>query len=474
MHRLAGTDAAMLYSETRELPMYACTLTVLDPASASQPFDVERFRELMVARSDRLEPFRQRLVTIPLGLDRPVWVDGGTVDVAAHIRAIAVPRPGTPRQVGELLSDLIAQPLPHDRPLWQCWFIEGLEQGHVGVFCKVHHALVGGTRAMALYELLFDLDPLALQATGDLVGAERSPRRLALAGHAAWSLAQTPLRVARAIPDLAGAAFAGLRFHRGDHWADVAMPFQSPTTSLNGAVGAARSCAFCTISMIDVKAIKRAAGVKVNDVVLAVVGGALRRYLQERGELPDVALSASVPISVDAGGTGGTDSGSLLGNTVSNFGASLATNIQDPVERLHRIAASTRAAKELHSALGDDLILRLADILPPGLSGAFTRALSSRPVAALSSAPYSVIVSNLPGPGIPLYSGGARLVGSYVFGPLIQGFGLNITVLSYVDELDIGVNVCPSLVPDPWTIAGLMSGELEELRSAVEERGEAT
>jgi diacylglycerol O-acyltransferase / wax synthase len=322
---------------------------------------------------------------------------------------------------------------------------------------------------MALYELLFDLTPDAALEPAVTVPAEHGPSPFAVTSHLAWSLAATPVRVARSARDIAGAAVGVARFRGSDLWADALQPFQSPKTSLNGPIDGDRHCAHSTMSLVDVKTVKRAAGVTVNDVVLAACGGALRSYFRERGEEPKGSLSASVPVSVDAGGGG--SGGSVIGNAVSNFGATLATDIADPLERLQRIAASTRAAKGLHSALGPEAMLRLADVLPPGLSGAAMRGMSSPRLAAHTPPPYNVIISNLPGPPVPLYSGGARLVASHVFGPLIQGLGLNITVLSYVDSIAIGVNACPGLVPDPWLIADGIPAALDELVAAVACRG---
>ncbi len=463
MYRLGGNDAAMLYAETGAVPMFACTLTVLDQKAAPARLTLTRLRSMMAARIDRVEPFRQRLVTVPLGLDRPMWIDAGEVDVEAHIRAIAVPKPGSAKQVGDVLSDLIALPLPHDRPPWQCWLIEGLQGGLVGLFFKVHHALLGGTRAMALFELLFDLEPDAAMPEPERISAEPSPSPLAVAGHLAWSLAGTPVRIARTAADVSRAAVGVARFAGSGGWRDAVRPFQGPSTSLNGTVDASRACAYTDLSLTDVKLVKRAFGVTVNDVVLAVCGGALRRYLQVREALPERALTASVPVSLP----GSAGSGSILGNAVSNFGASLATDVADPVERLRRVAASTKAAKGLLEAGGPQLVLQLAEVLPPGPTAIALRGLSAPALAGHLPPVYNVIVSNLPGPPVPLYSGGARLVATHIFGPLIPGFGLNITVLSYVDRVDVGINACQLLVPDPWSIAGFLKEALAELAAAV-------
>lgn len=466
MRRLSGLDAAMLYAETPAMHMHGATMTILDPSTAPQPFDVDRFRQIVAGRLDRLAPFRQRLVAPPLGVDRPVWVDDPHFDLHAHIRGIAVPRPGTRRQVAELLGQLLAVPLPHDRPLWQMWVVEGLEGGLVGLFGKVHHALLGGVRATAMFELLYDLDPDLLPAPGtpDVTSSERAPSTLAVAGHAALGLAATPLRLARLATEGARAGARVARFLASEESADAVLPWDGPRTSLNGSLEPARACAYTALSFTDVQAVKHALGVTVNDVALAVCGGALRRYLHDRGELTERSLTAAAPVSV-AGADGG--GASVLGNTLSVFGATLGTDVADPVARVGRVAASTRAAKHLRRAIGDDILLDMAAAVPPGAIRAGARALSSWKVGARIPPPFNLIVSNLPGPPVALYSGGARALGFHVFGPLVESVSANITVVSYQDSLDVGIVAVPRLVEDPWPIADAMPGALAELRSAV-------
>lgn len=466
MRRLSGLDAAMVYAETPAMPMHGGTLTILDPSTAAEPFDAERFRATVAGRLHRLAPFRQRLASPPLGAGRPFWVEDPDVDLRAHVRGVAVPRPGTPRQLGELVGYLLALPLPRDRPLWQMWVIEGLEGGHVGLFGKVHHALLGGTRATALFELVYDLEPVALPGVATLVGgaAEREPSGFTVAAHAALELAGTPLRLARLGVEgiLTGTRVA--RFLASSERADAVLPYAGPRTSFNGALAPARSCAFGSLSLRDVKAVKDVLGVTVNDVVLAVCGGALRRCLEERGELPDRSLTAAAPVSV----AGPDDSGvSVLGNMLSVFGATLATDVEDPVERVRRVHASTVAAKSLHRALGEDLLLDLAGAAPPGLVHVGVRAYSSSGVTTRFRPPFNVIVSNLPGPATTLYSGGARVLAFHILGPTVEGVSVNISVVSYRNSLDVGVVSSPHLLANPWEVTEAMPPVLAQLRTAL-------
>ncbi len=344
------------------------------------------------------------------------------------------------------------------------WFVEGLDDGRIGLITKVHHSLLGGTQAAHLFELLYDSDPQSGGAPEEKHGAdERSPARLAVAGHAAWSLAGTPLRVGRATVDGLRAAGRLGRFFVSDRRTGAVLPFQAPASSLNGSLVPARSCAFCSLPLTDVKTVKNAAGVTVNDVVLAVCGGALRTYLEERGELPERPLSASVPVAV-AGHEG--DAASVLGNTTSVFGATLATDIAEPLERLRRINESTRAAKAMHAALGAETIIHLADALPPAVFGAAVRVFTATGLASRMAPPFNVVASNLRGPAVTLYSGGARVEACHLFGPPIEGVSLNITVMTYRDSVDVGIVASPNLVPDPWPIADAMPRVLAELLAA--------
>lgn len=467
MQRLSGMDASFVYGETPSWHMHAGTLVVLDPSTAPQGFDTGTLRTLFEARAGLLGPFLRRLVEVPFGLDRPVWVDAPLLDLDCHIHRVGVPRPGGQRELGALVGDLFAYKLERDRPLWEIWFIDGLEDGNVGLLVKVHHALVDGARGARLYELLFDLTPDAPFDRPDIpeVRGERVPSAWEMALRALPRLAATPLRAARTAGDLAGSGLRMLRFHRTAEWPSVTFPFQAPRTSLNHAITSHRGFAFCSVPLSEVKVIKNAFSVTVNDVVLGICAGGLRRYLADRGELPAKPLVAQIPVAVHVG-DGAPSSGQTWGNAVAVMGATLGTHIDDPAERLRAIHASTRSAKLMHRALGDDLILDLADVAPPAVLAAGVRAYSRLRLSERHPPVFNLIISNVQGPPIPLYVAGARLVANYPIGPLLDGGGLNITVISYLDGVDFGFAVCPEIVEDPWSLVDATKAAFAELQKA--------
>jgi diacylglycerol O-acyltransferase / wax synthase len=464
MKRLSGMDASFVYGETPSWHMHAGTLVVLDPSNAPEGFDVGRLRALLEARAGLLGPFLRRMVEVPFGLDRPVWVDEPQLDLHRHIRRVGVPAQGGPRELGALAGDLFAYKLERDRPLWEIWFIEGLEGGRVGLLVKVHHAMVDGARGARLYELLFDLTPDAPFERPDTpeVRGDRVPLSWEMALRAIPRLASTPLRAAGTARHLVPSALRFLRFQRSPEWSAATFPFQAPRTSLNLPITPHRDFAFCSVPLSGVKAIKNAFSVTVNDVVLGVAAGALRRYLADRGELPAKPLVAQIPVAVHVG-EGGDGSGQSWGNAVAVMGAALGTHLEDPAERLQAIHASTRSAKLMQEALGEDLVLELANIAPLSILAAVVRAYSALRLSARHPPIFNLIISNVQGPSIPLYVAGARLVANYPIGPLLDGGGLNITVISYLDDVDFGFIVCPEIVPDPWLLADAASEAFAEL-----------
>ena len=317
--RLSGLDSSFLYAESSTMPLHGGSITILDPSTAPDDFGIDHVRRDIAARLDRLVPFRLQVSAPALGLGRPVWVDTRGIDLDRHIHAAAVPRPGTPRQLADLAAELFARPLARDRPLWQLWFVEGLEGGRVALIWKAHHALMGGVEVTNLLRLLYDIDvPVAEQEAPPSDPGEQLPSALAVAARAAVDVTGVPIRIARLLGESALAAVRVSGFLLGGGRPASTLPFAGPKTSLNGALVADRSCAFASLSLDDVKTVKNALGVKVNDVVLAVCSAALRSYLEDRGELPSRSLNATVMAAV--GGIAGAHGGAVLGNATSILG----------------------------------------------------------------------------------------------------------------------------------------------------------
>ena len=467
MQRLSGADASFVYGETPRSHMHLGTLAVVDPSTAPGGFDVDRLRALVEARAGLIGQFMRRLVEVPFGLDRPAWVAESHFDFEHLIRRVGVPPPGGARELGALVGELLARKLEPGRPLWELWFIDGLENGRIALLTKMHHCMADGVRGARLYEVFCDLEPGAPFDRRDtpVLQGERSPPSWEMALRAVPRLAGTPLRAVRTTWHLGHAALGTLRTLTSPERSAVTLPFQAPRTSLNRSITPHRGFAFCSVPLSGAKTIKDVFAVTVNDVVLGICAGALRRYLVDRGELPGKPLIAQVPVAVHID-DGGDASGGSWGNATSVMGVGLPTHLEDPVERLRAIHSSTHSGKALQHALGDDIILDLADVAPPGLLAIGVRAYGWLRLADYSPPIFNLIVSNVQGPSLPLYIAGARLTAIYPIGPLLDGGGLNITVFSYLDEINFGFVTCPEIVEDPWQLASATTASFAELLTA--------
>ncbi len=463
MHRVSGVDAAFLYGETPTWHMHVCGLIVVDPSTAPRPFSAERLKRAVEERLDEIPQFRWKLREVPLGLDRPVFTDDPDFDLDYHVRRIAVPAPGRREELGELVGDLCSYQLDRSRPLWEMWVIEGLDGGGVALLSKVHHSIVDGVTGAELATVLLDMEPdpppRKPAATGDR-SAGPDPSNAELMVRGLVSMAATPFKLARYAPQLLRQGRTFISFASRD--APPAQPFQAPRTSFNRAITPHRRFVYTQVSLADVKAVKNAAGVKLNDVVLAICAGALRRYLEARSELPDQPLIAQVPVSTHT-----DESKGEVGTRVSAMFASLCTDIEDPAERLRGIYDATRSAKEMHQALSADRIMGLSDTTPPGLIAVAARTYTAAGLDGRTPPIFNLIISNVPGPPIDLYAIGAKVKGLYPMGPLLYGSGINITVLSSRTHIDVGAMVCQDIVPDPWFLVDGVPLALEELHAAV-------
>lgn len=460
MHRLNSQDSLMVYGEATGWPLLMAALQVYDPAGSPHGLDLARVRDLYRSRMPHLPAMRRRLVRTPGALDRPVWVEDPDLDVDAHVRGVRVPAPGSDRQFAELVGTLFEPPLDLTRPPWDVWVIEGLPGGKVAVLTRIHHSAADGMRGLEIQAALFDIDPEAPleRPGGTTADDEAAPGGLRLLSGAAARLVGVPFRAARTTARLAGttARLAGV-VGRGDN-EGLSLPLTGPRTSLNHGVSTRRGFAFCSLPLAPVKRAAKVEGVTVNDVVLALVGGALRRYLHDRGELPDTSLVAAIPV-----GRAAPDLDSdAPGNWWAAMFASLATEVADPVERLQAVAASARAGKAVQQAVTPQLWQDLVSV-PPVFINMLARAYVGLRLVDHHPPLANVVVSNLRGPSFPLYLAGARLVGNYPLGPIADGIGLNLTIISYLGSLDFGLSLCPDLVEDPWALVDALTAEGEEL-----------
>ena len=471
VQRLSGLDASFLYNETRTQHVHTLKYAVLDVQDLPGGFTVDRVRDELERRLHLLPPFRRRLVEVPLGLHHPVWIEDPFFDLAAHVQVMTVPAPGGRREMDDVISELASWQLDRKRPLWECWILEGLADDldhptaapstgrHVGFLVKMHHAMADGVAAAALLANVMETSPDALDPPPPVEAWRAEPVppwwRLLIdaAVDAVASLRRLPGLMRRTISG--GRAVARRRKE-----AEVSPPLpilHTANTPFNGRLTANRSFATADLSLDDVKTVRNAFAVSVNDVVLGLVAGSLRTHLLKTGGLPDRPLVAGVPVAA------APEVVRLSGNRVSNLFTSLRTDIDDPVERLLAIHEVTGAAKEVQHLLGIDMLADWVEYAPPRPYSWAMKLYSRLGLAERHTPPINCVVSNVPGPKEPLYIAGARLVGIWSVGPILEGIGLNVTVWSYQSALHVGVLGCQEHWDDLHVVTDGMAAALDEL-----------
>jgi diacylglycerol O-acyltransferase len=460
MERMTGLDAGFLYMETPTAHMHTLKIAVIDPSTGTTPYSFHAVKQVLSERMHLLPPFRRRVVEVPLKLHHPLWIEDPDFDIDDHVRRVGCPAPGGPREFCELISDIASHPLDRTKPLWEIWTVEGLEGGRVGFVSKMHHSLADGLAAAALLVNVMQASPADV-ASAPPWRPDRVPSKWTLLIEALRDL----IRDLRGLPALVRRTYEALgavRRHRRGSAVKPPLPFDTPKTSFNAALTPRRTFAMTTLSLADVKAVKSAFGVTLNDVVLAVCAGALRRYLADRRELPRRPLIAGVPVSTSA-------ETRLGGNRVSNMFVNLRTDIEDPAARLRAIRESAKAGKAVHGLLGTEMLADWSQLAPPRPFAWFMRLYSRRAWASRHRPPINLVISNVPGPPAPLSIAGARLESLSSVGPILEGIGLNITVWSYVGTMNFGIVACRDHMPDAWRLADALRESLEELSKAAEQ-----
>lgn len=486
MERLSGLDSAFLAMETPTMHLHVAVTAVIDPTTMTTPYSFTRLRSFIAGRLMAHPTFRRRVVEVPFGLNHALWVEDPELDLDAHISRHVLPAPGGARELADLTAAIVGVPLDRSRPLWEIHVVEGLHDGNVALIGKIHHAAVDGVSGAELFVHLFDLTPApAARPTGpdadgsgvDEGGAEvgaavtgphptaahRLPSDIELIGHALVSQARRTLTLPRLLGRTARTATELVNRHRDPEATVGAVPLRAPRTPWSAAISSQRTVGFARVRLGDVKRVRAAFDVKVNDVVLAVVSGAARRYLAARDALPREPLVAMCPVSVRGG-----DERGRTDNRVSAMFVHLRTDVADVADRVAAIARTTRGAKADHNAVGATFLQSWADQVAPNAYALAARLYSRLNIADHHPPIYNVVVSNVPGPDFPLYLDGAALVATYPIGPIMEGAGLNVTVLSYLDNVDFGFLAGADLVPDVGDLADHVDDAMAELLAAAD------
>lgn len=467
MEQLSGLDASFLYLETGNMPMHIGSLAIYDQSTA--PGGAVTFKEILnffEKRLHRARVFRQRLATVPMSLDHPYWIDDPDFDLEFHVRHIALPKPGDWRQLCIQTARLHARPLDTTRPLWEAYVIEGLDNvegipaGSFALVSKFHHAAIDGVSGAEIGAAIHDPSPqdMAEPPTAPWQ-PDRSPTSMELLARTAVTTAKKPFEFASL---LARTAPTALRFGRGLLNKELELTSNVPRTRFNGNVSPHRVFDGRSFSLDEIRAVKGAVdGATVNDVIVSVCGGALRKYLEAKDELPEQSLVAMAPVSARPDAMR-----KAAGNMVSTMSLPVRSDLSDPLQRLKAVHHESVRAKKVTQTLGASIGVELAHFLPSTTTGLMATAYSRYGLANFVPPIFNTVITNVPGPNFPLYSMGSRMVANFGLGPIAHGVGLFQPVIGYNGQITVSAISCRQMMPDPGVYCDFLSETFEDLKIA--------
>lgn len=442
---VSGMDAAFLYTETPTSPMNIGSVVVVEGS-----LDFQTFKATVHSRLHQAEKLRQRLVYVPFSIDYPYWVDDPNFDIDLHIRHIALPRPGGWQQLRSVASQIFSEPLDQSRALWSMTFVEGLDTipqvpaGSIAIVCKIHHVAVDGVGGAGLLSLFLDFTPEAQTPPPPRPFNPRPlPNELSLILNSTLSFAKDPLKLPKLVTNTLKATLKAGFLTRIQSSELPTAPFTAPPTPLNCTISARRKWNSAILQLDRIQHLRKVMGTTMNDMFLAICAGALRRYLKEKGKLPEKSLVALVPVSIRSNGdTQPSD------NQISAMLVQIATHIEDPIERLEAIHDNTLKSKTYQGALGANTLASMAEIIPFGIANQAAHLYSRYKISELHNPVFNVAITNVPGPKIPLYLAGHKMVTVMGAAPIIDGMGLMITILSYDGHVTISPVSDANSMPD--------------------------
>jgi diacylglycerol O-acyltransferase len=478
MRQLTALDQQFLALEDSRHYGHVGGLSVYDPSTAQGgQLTLLDLQNLIAERLPLVPPFRWKLAEVPLGLDYGYWIDDPDFDLEFHVREIALAPPGTDAQLSDQVARIFSRPLDRSRPLWELYLIHGLPRGRVAVLSKIHHAVVDGLSGAEILGALLDLSPEGREPPPPAGPPAPQPGQLEMLGRGLLGLPRYPLRllssVPRALPNIdevptlagvpgvktVGRVVARAQRALGRGRVVGHLNLVPPHTLINGRVSAHRRFVFTELPFDEVKELKNRYGCTVNDVIVSICAGAVRRWLIEHDDLPEEPLVAQIPVSVRK-----PDQYATFGNRILLMTAPLYTNIADPITRLRETHVALAGMKKRHKALPAELLSDANKFIPPALFSRAARLTFSLSTSKRSHPAWNLVVSNVPGPQFPLYLAGAKLEAQYPISVITDGMGLNITVMSYSGKLDFGIVADREQMPDVWSLTEGLGEALEELR----------
>ncbi len=442
---ITGMDATFLYGETPTSPMHVGSVAVIEGS-----LEFEIFKERIRSRLHLIPKLRQRLISVPLSIDYPYWVDDPNFDLDLHLHRMALPKPGSWKELRAAASSIFSEHLDKSRPLWSFTFIEGLDnlsqvpKGSVAIVSKIHHVAIDGMAGAGILGLLFDLSPKPpKEKPAPAFKPKPLPNEVSLMLKSTVSFARDPFKFPRLIGEAVTSSIKAGVVSRTQRVKLPTAPFTAPPTPINGIISARRKWNTTILSLARVKQLKKIMETTLNDVILAICSGALRRYFLEKGKLPHKPLVAMVPISTRQKTDKSGD-----GNKLSSMLIQLATNIEDPIERLEAIYENTIRGKTYQNAVGAKALSNMAEVVPFGIANQAARLYSRFQVAEMHNPVMNLTITNVPGPQMPLYLSGHKLQSIMGMAPIIDGMGLIIAIFSYNGQLTVSATSDAKSMPD--------------------------
>ena len=437
LDRLSDLDAVFLAGESPTQHLHVLATLVLERSAHGGGDDYERFQARVAERFHLIEPLRRRLRRVPFG--PPAWTDDPDIHVQRHLHHVVLGEGGGLDALALTASDIASYPLPKDRPLWEAWFVEGMDKSHAAVIAKIHHCAVDGVSGFFALAAFFDAEPFPAPPPSPPSWEPAAPPRPVDVGRAVVDdLLRRPAAAARGLGRAVSSTAALVRAPR----VQAPLPFSGPRMSYNRALTSRRSVAYASVPRQDIEQIRSGVGASVNDVLVALCAGVLRRYAIKHDELPARPMVAGVPVSER------TPEDPLTGNQLSFMFYGLPVHLEDPRERLAFVSRSATAVKDIYARAGRGLFSGLASLAPTKALGPIMRALSGVHAANVMRPVVNVLISNIRGPDVPMYVAGDEVSSIFPMGPLIEGVGLGVTVVSYRHEVSFGFMACAELVPD--------------------------